>query len=172
MFESKQALVGHPNLILETLKDVLDEKGFHFRSTPKELHGGNEWNSIHCAIDSKELGANFDLQQCPGCCAVLTVSYVRVDPWSFESFNYVLELIEEAAFKAGFGSVMMTQVVPAYSKMLWKQEAWIKCLDRKWVASPAFRNAKSGNLVVYLTKDLEQKGKKQGLEFKIEEERQ
>jgi len=82
-------------------------------------------------------------------------------------FNHVLELIEQAAHEAGFGSVMMTQVVPAYSKMFWKQEAWIKCLDRKWIASPAFRNAKSGNLVVYLTKDLEQKGKRQGLEFKM-----
>ncbi len=168
----ERSLVGHPNLILETLREILEERGFDFKSTPKELHGFNEWNIVHCEIHHKDLWAGFDLQQCPGCCAVLVISYVKTDPWSFGAFNHVLELIEQAAHEAGFGSVMMTQVVPAYSKMFWKQEAWIKCLERKWVASPAFRNAKSGNLVVYLTKDLEQKGKKQGLEFKIEEERQ
>jgi len=167
MLGKVQPQVGHPNLILETLKDTLTERGFEFESIPKELHAGNEWNSIHCKIGSDNLAGGFDLQQCPGCCAVLIVSYVRLDPWNFGAFDYVLKLIEEAAFNAGFGSVMMTQVVPAYSKMFWERECWIKCLDREWVVSPAFRNAKSGNLVVYLTKDLEQAGKKAGLEVHL-----
>ena len=58
----------------------------------------------------------------------------------------------------------MTQVVPAYTEYMWKKEPWHQVLSRGWRRSDPFRNAKSGNLVVYLIKDLEQPAKREGLE--------
>ncbi len=157
--------VLHPNLILETLKDICDERGYSLESVPKKLDRENEWKDVYCTIEGKEFQTRFDVQQHPGCCAILDLSYVKVYPWSQEAFDFVMQLVEEAAFNAGFATVMMTQYVPGYSKLLWKHEPWIKGLDRGWLFIPPMRNAKSGNLVTILTKDLGQKGKVQGLEF-------
>ena len=160
--------VLHPNFILEALNELSQGGEFQFKSNPRKLDAEREWHDIFCNLDTKDIESHFHLQQCPGCCAVLIVSYVRVHPWTQQSFDAVLQIIEEAAKMAGFGSVMMSQVVPNYSKMFWKEEAWIKCLDRGWEPSKAFRNGKSGNLVAYLTKDLEQKDKRKGLEFPVQ----
>jgi hypothetical protein len=159
--------LGHPNLILITLHELAEEQGFRFTSRPDQLHGFNEWNKIGCRIESENLGADFELQQMPGCCAVLTLSYLNVGPYTKENFDYIVKIIEDATFNAGFGSLVMTQVVPAFTKSTWKNEPWILCLDRGWVASDPFRNAKSGNLVVYLTQDMKQKGKRAGMEVPI-----
>lgn len=155
---------AHPNLILEAMREISKEQEFKFKSRPKELGGYNEWDQIDCALNTPKFNSSFNLQQCPGCCAVLIVSYMRLDPWTKGNFDEALKIIEQAAFQAGFGSVLMTQVVGNYSKMFWKNESWIKCLDRGWVSAPPFMNAKSGNIVVYLTKDLGQRVKRVGLE--------
>lgn len=160
----RRVSVFHDNIILHTLHELSQDRGFELWSSPEVLDRLNEWDPIKCRIETKYFDAGFDLQQCPGCCAVLILSYIKVRPYSQEHFNQVVEIVEDAAKLAGFGSVLMTQVVPAYSKMLWKDEPWIKCLDRGWVASEPFRNGKSGNLCVYLTKDLKQPGKVKGLE--------
>lgn len=156
--------VFHDNLILETMREIAQERGYKFKSIPEVLKGFNEWNSVNCAMFTKEFYVMFDVQQMPGCCAVLALSYVKPEPRTVENFDTVVQFVEEAAYRASFGSVVMTQVVPAYSKMLWKEQLWIKCLDREWVASPPFCNAKSGNLVTYLTRDLGQKGQVEGFE--------
>lgn len=159
---------GHANIILETMKQNAEERGYAFDSIPGELYRHNEWSQVHCRLETKDYASEFQLQQMPGCCAFLTVSYLNTNPRrDRDVFDSVLQHIEAGAFDAGFASLCLTQVVPAYSKMLWSKEPWIKCLDRKYKHVGPFINAKSGNLVVWLIKDLEQKGKRQGLEVPI-----
>lgn len=164
MPEEVQTSIGvlHPNLILEALYKLRKEGGFELRSVPRKLNPKNEWESIFCHIDMIDMEAEFSLQQMPGCCAVLVVSYVRVSLPTQANFIRVLEIVEVAAKNAGFGSVVMTQVVPAFN--------WFPCLGHGWICSKPFRNAKSGNMVIYLTKDLQQEGKKQGFEFRVHRE--
>ena len=157
-------LVFHDNIILKTLPEVCEKVGMTFTSIPNCLTPQNEWDSINCKVFGKSFFAHFDLQQMPGCCAVLVLSYVKVRPWTLDNFDALVQLVEEGAHEAGFGSLMMSQVVPAYTKSEWDEEPWIKCLKRSWVASDPFRNAKSGNLCVYLTKDLKQSHKVRGME--------
>lgn len=166
--EVRHEAVFHPNLIIDTLREIAEEKTGYFKSIPPEVHGFSEWGDIGCTLETMAFQANFQLQQMPGCCAVLVLSYVKLYPHTQENFVKLLDIIEDAGFRAGFGSIMMTQVVPNYSKMFWDKELWIKCLDKGWKSSDPFRNAKSGNLVVYLTKDLGHKGKVKGLEFVTE----
>lgn len=162
--------VGHPNLIIEALRDNQEKGKYRFASNPKKAYGKAEWNSIQCWLRIGEVEAECQLQQMPGCCAVLVLSYIRTKPYSQENVDQVIQIVEQAANDAGFGSVVMTQVVPKFSRMFWNYEPWIKCLSRGWVASAAFRNAKSGNLVTYLTKDMKQPAKREGLEVPIYEE--
>lgn len=163
-------LVAHPNLILKTMRDVGKDVGFRFISHPKDFNCFSEWDDANCLIITKEYRARFHLQQMPGCCAALIIHHVEVRPYSQKTFDQVLKYIEEGACQAGFGSVMMAQVVPPLKydvRFKWEDEPWIKCLERAWQASEPFRNAKSGNLVIYLTKDLGQYGKRHGLEFQV-----
>ena len=160
----ESVMVFHDNKILEAMHKLAIEKGFTFSSSPQHLNLDNEWDSVDSFIELEDIHASFQIQQMPGCCAVLTLSYVNVAPWSYDNFDTIVKLVEEAAFAAGFGSIVMTQVVPAYTGYMWKNEPWHQVLSRGWRRSDPFRNAKSGNLVVYLTKDLEQPAKREGLE--------
>lgn len=162
--------LAHPNLIIETLKDLGKDQAIEVYTNPREMSPAFEWRSISVGIEHKDFAAEFDVQQMPGCCAVLVLSYIKANPFNQDTVDRVISFVEAAAKEAGFGSVVMTQVVPAFSRMLWKREPWIKCLDRGWEHSKGFINAKSGNIVVYLTKDLQQPGKKKGLEFKVKVE--
>jgi hypothetical protein len=164
----KRRLIGHSNIILETLSEVAEREGFKLHS---DLPIGRDigWDEAQVRLESEDLYVGFQLNQCPGCCAILIMSYVNMDHFTQGNFDYVLQMVEEAAFEAGFGSLMQTQVVPAYTPSTWRREPWIMCLDkgRGWAASPAFMNAKSGHLCVYLTKDLGHKRKMNGLEFPV-----
>jgi hypothetical protein len=166
-------VVDHQNYITDMLRDLAKERGFWFNSKPEHSWGMNDWSPVQCwmgdHIGPKKFKANFQVQQMPGCCAVLVLSYIQVKPWSYELFDQIVEFVEVAAKNAAFGSVAMTQCVPAFSKMLWKEEPWTKALDRGWVATPAFRNGKSGNLVTYLLKDLGQNAKVVGFEVRYVE---
>lgn len=162
--------IGHPNLIIKAMQDNQQEGGYEFKSQPANLEGATEWHPIHCTLEKDYMFASFSLQQMPGCCAVLVLSYIHPKPYTQENMDEVIKIVEQAASDAGFGSVMMTQVVPAFSKMFWSKEPWIRCLDREWVASPPFRNAKSGNLVTCLSKNMNQPNKKLGFEVPIYEE--
>lgn len=160
----RRSFVGHPNLILETLAELAKEKNWKFDSNPQRLWGENEWNGMTCWLDTPEFKSCFRLQQMPGCCAVLIAFYIDIEPYTQEAFDALLQAIEEAADAAGFGSVQMAQV-------LYKQDArlepWGLALKRDWRMSASFVNAKSGNAVVYLTKDLGQPGKRAGLEVQL-----
>lgn len=157
--------VDHPNFIIRTLRELGEELGYQLQISPKALNAANEWDNIFVTFRGKENQGQFHIQQMPGCCAVLIGSYIRVHPHSQKAFDETVNLIELAARRAGFGSVMLTQTIPESGDTIDEPWAWI--LSRDWVMSPAFRNAKSGNLVVYLTKDLQQEGKKAGFEFKV-----
>lgn len=161
-------VIDHSNRITEMLFKLADERDWKFTSNPLDSTW-HDWQPCMCYIDNKDFEASFQVQQMPGCCAVLVLSYVQVKPWSYELFDQIVEFVEVAAKNAAFGSVAMTQCVPAFSKMLWKEEPWTKALDRGWVATPAFRNGKSGNLVTYLLKDLGQNAKVAGFEVKYVE---
>ena len=156
-------MVGHPNLILETLPEICTRNGWGFKSNPKKLWGHNEWDSVHCRISAKEFEAVFMLQQMPGCCAVLTASYIDPEPRTPLYFNRVVEAIREAAYEAGFGSLILTQVL-SYNRF--DKHLWASLVGPFEISKP-FINAKSGNKVVYLTKDLGQKAKRSGLEIQL-----
>lgn len=136
------------------MNKLADEQGFWFSSDPGFFDGRNEWDRAICEIKDGNKGGVFQVQQMPGCCAVLTVFYVYPRPMVQEQFLVILNKIELAAKKAGFGSLLMAQTG--------KLEDWL-WLD--WEISQPFMNAKSGNNVMYLTKDLNQPGKVKGLEF-------
>lgn len=159
--------VGHRNYIIQALTENQQEGGYRFEAEPKEVGGQSDWDAIACFVKTATFEGNFCVQQMPGCCAVLVLSYIRTHPFTQETVDQVIAIVEKAAYDAGFGSVAMTQVVPAYSKMFWKKEPWIRCLDRNWTVHDPFRNAKSGNLCVYLTVNLNQPGKRDGLEVPI-----
>jgi hypothetical protein len=163
---AKKKFVGwaHPNFIIKSFRELCQERGYNFESNPRDFNGRSEWSTVAMHVETEEFEAGFEVAQHPGCCAILDMSYIKVHPFNKTTFDAVVQLAEQAAYDAGFGAIMLTQVVPAFSKMLWKDEPWIKCLDRGWMAAPVFRNAKSGNLVTIITKDLGQKEKKEGLE--------
>src|SRR5882762_9091179 len=114
-------MVGHPNLILETLPEICERNGWVFMSNPQKLWERNEWDAVHCQIIAKDFHAKFMLQQMPGCCAVLTASYIDPMPREQHYFNQVVEAIREAAYEAGFGSLLLTQVMSyrVIGKHLW-----------------------------------------------------
>ncbi len=160
-----RSMVGHPNLILETLPEMCAVNEWEFYSNPKRLWGENEWNKIFCKVHGKKFNASFEVQQMPGCCAVLIASYIDTNPWTDEAFIKVVGTISNAAYEAGFGSMMLSQVVLQGHKV--KEHVWAKLPEMGWVMSEPFINAKSGNKVVYLTKNLDQKGKVGGLEIAV-----
>lgn len=153
-------LVRHDNLILETLPEVCQKKGWKFYSRPKRLRGMNEWDNINCGISTPKFNSTFQLQQMPGCCAVLIASFIDPEPYTPENFDEVLKMIEEANYEAGFGSLLMAQVVT-------RKAIWSICLGRGWYKSDEFINAKSGNSVVYLHKNMNQRGKRNGFEIPV-----
>lgn len=158
-----RSMVGHPNLILETLPEEVEKRGWTIKHRPERLYGHNEWESVEVRVHAPKFRASFQLQQMPGCCAVLIASYIDPEPRVPSTFRTMLEAIINAAYEAGFGSLMLSQVLsndrPPH-KMLWGP-----ALDMGFVMSEPFINAKSGNKVVYLTKNLGQKGKVAGLEI-------
>lgn len=157
-------MVGHPNLILETLPDVAKEQGLQCKSNPPNFHNFNEWNGATVLLNGPKVEAKFMVQQMPGCCAILTASYIDVWPNDRDTFNKVVHIISDAAYEAGFGSLVLTQVVfkDDITKHLWGQLP-----NRGFLMSEPFINAKSGNRVVYLTKNLGQKAKRAGLEIPL-----
>jgi len=161
-----RAMVGHPNLILETLPDVCKARGWKLNSNPKHLWGENEWNKVWCRIQAPKFHSMFELQQMPGCCAVLIASYIDPFPREKNEFNLTIDAIKEAAYEAGFGSLMLSQVLH-YDRLHIKKHLWGDLLGWGFKMSEPFINAKSGNEVVYLTKNLEQVGKVRGLEIPV-----
>jgi len=161
----RRILVGHSNLILATLSEECEMKEWKFKSNPEELHGQNEWDNCQCVVWSKDFEWRFGVQQMPGCCAVLILHHVNAAPYTRENVNMAIELVERAAYKAGFGSVQMAQVVrlDGNGRPIVLPEPWAHCI-RRWKVSAQFINAKSGNAVVYLTKNLDQPGKRAGFE--------
>ena len=152
--------IAHPNLILKTLPEVCKQRNWQFASNPKALWGKNEWDTIYCRVQAPKFRSSFELQQMPGCCAVLIACFIKPDPYTRDNFDEVLSAIESASYEAGFGSLLMAQVV-------YDDAIWPVCLKRDWIMSDKFVNAKSGNKVVYLTKNLEQKNKRYGLEVQV-----
>ncbi len=157
-----RSFVGHPNLILETLPEICEKLGWKFMSLPKQFRAHNEWDAAFCHIGAKDFRCSFQVQQMPGCCAVLTASYIDPEPREPFFFNKVVEVIREAAYEAGFGSLVLTQVM-SYEKL--KKHLWGSVPG--FNMSQPFINAKSGNKVVYLTKDLGQIAKRDGLEIQL-----
>ena len=160
-----RSFVGHPNLIVETLEEVCAAYNYEFASNPNKLWGNNEWNRINCQIKAPKFKAHFEVQQMPGCCAVLIASYLDPKPYTQNNFVTLVGTIGNAAYEAGFGSMMLSQVVRPRTKP--KEHIWGPLLDMGWVMSEPFINAKSGNQVVYLTVNLAQKGKREGLEIPV-----
>jgi hypothetical protein len=157
-----RSMVGHPNLILETLPEECDKRGWGMESHPKRLWGENEWNNIHVRVEAPKFKASFDVQQMPGCCAVLIASYIDPEPYVKYNFLETIGAITDAAREAGFGSLMLSQVL---TKRYLRDQIWEGLLRKDWEMSKPFINAKSGNKVVYLTKNLGQKGKIEGMEI-------
>jgi hypothetical protein len=164
MTRRARSLVGHPNLIVDTMNDIARDEGYEIETNPPHLWGQNEWDTVYVKLSDKKLQATFQVQQMPGCCAVLIASYFEIVPHTKETFNTVIGFLERANQEAGFGSLMLSQVL--YEKN-GRKHVWGGLLDEGWEMSKPFVNAKSGNQVVYLTKDMGQKGKRNGLEIQL-----
>jgi len=149
--EITRSLAKHPNLITETLIEVCVEKGVAFAANPMVLSAFNEWDPIICKIKTKTCQAEFHLQQMPGCCAVMILYFLHPSPNTEKNFKEVLEIIEEATKRAAFGSLLMAQVIP--DKGI-RDANWHLAMTMGYVLHPFFTNPKSGNKVVYLTKDM------------------
>lgn len=147
---------AHPNFFLREMNVLAHDEGFKFESTPKAFSPLNEWDDAFCEIDGVD-GGLFHAQQMPGCCAVLVVSHVYPKKMTQENFLKILERVEKAAKKAGFGSLLMAQTG--------QPENWEFLMNKGWDIDAPFVNAKSGNHVMYISKNLEQPGKVKGLEF-------
>jgi len=124
----------------------------------------NEWDGIHARVEGKGFYSSFALQQMPGCCAVLTASYIDPEPYKPDEFRKVVQAIAEATRRAGFGSLILTQVIKMNIPL--NKHVWFSIMGDGFEMSEPFINAKSGNSVVYLTKDLEQDGKIAGMEVR------
>lgn len=153
-------IARHDNIILETLAELAKERKWDFKSKPDHFAGFNEWDDAYCALESEKFFCRFAVQQMPGCCAALILHHVEPDPYTQETFDEALAAIEVATKEAGFGSLMMAQVTRRRGN-----EIWSNCVKNGWLMSKPFINAKSGNDVVYLTKDMQQPGKVAGLEI-------
>jgi hypothetical protein len=147
----------HPNFFLREMKNLAFADDFGFLSEPKDFTPLNEWEQAYCTIEVSGVRGTFQIQQMPGCCAVLVVFFVRPIEPTRENFLKILSKIEVAAKSAGFGSLLMAQVGT--------EADWNWMFLAGWILSEPFTNAKSGNKVLYLTKDLGQPGKVSGLEF-------
>lgn len=166
--EEQRTVVDHANHILRELRNVVEGTKFSVYSNPKDLAYAHDWDGVYVSLTvrtayntTKDV-AVFQLQQMPGCCAIMTVSYLRVDNRVI-SFTETMEIIEKAAKRAAFGSIVMTQVV--FNDMKLKSHLWYPLVaDLGYVMSKSFVNGKSGNDVVYLTKDLGQGAKMEGFE--------
>jgi hypothetical protein len=164
---AKRVIVDHANHIMEMLRDVADEKGLSIETQPDDLAFQHDWRAGHVTLHNKKWTlAHFQVQQMPGCCAIMTLSYVEYRDPKQLSFEGVVEIVEEAAKRAAFGSLVLTQVVREEISLA--KHSWHKLVrDHEFVMSPPFINAKSGNKVVYLTKDLGQQGKMDGFETRV-----
>jgi hypothetical protein len=168
---SRKRVVDHANHILEYLREVAHERGLHVFSDPREVVYVDDWGNVHVWIaNSKEDGtpkreiAEFRLQQMPGCCAILTMSYVHTNP-KYMTFAGAVELVCEAAKRAAFGSVCLTQVV---NRERAEKCEWFSIVSYgSFKMSQWFINAKSGNRVVYLTRNLGQVGQMEGFEEEV-----
>jgi len=166
MKTEERSLVFHPNYILDALGEMAQENGWKMESQPRRAEFHNEWGQMEVElIFNKKEFATFKVQQLPGCCAVLVANHIMPSVFTREAFDDVLTVIETAAFKAGFGSLMMAQVLNKAEDF--SREVWSKCIEGgDWITSVPFVNAKSGNKVVYLTKNLGQPGQRSGLEHR------
>ena len=165
---AKRIVVDHANHILEHLRDVAAERGLKCFSWPDDLAYKADWREAGVWLTKlNKKGepeydvAQFRLQQMPGCCAILTMSYVETKQNEMTMLQ-VVELVAEAAKLAAFGSLCLTQVLrrpqPKYNE-------WYSLVtDGGFLMSEPFINAKSGNSVVYLTRDLGQARKMDGFE--------
>lgn len=125
----------------------------------------HDWGLKNVQMQFKDWGGRAQIQQMPGCCAIMTISYVGVNPDTPETFTKTIGLITAAAKKAAFGSIVLTQVCHGRDE----RELWYPLLKEGFIKSPEFVNAKSGNRVAYLTKDLGQTGQMEGFEEWFEE---
>lgn len=161
----------HANHILEKLRNVVRARNLYMDSNPRELLHVDDWGRTIVRIaaplkNNKLLEiASFHLQQMPGCCAILTMSYVNTRP-AMMSFADAVEIVEDAAKRAAFGSIVLTQVINPRWKV--EKHEWYSLVDeREFLMSKPFINGKSGNQVVYLTKNLGQDDKMAGFEERI-----
>jgi len=157
--------VLHPNVFVDVLKKLCEDRGFECETVPSASKPSLDWEQISCAFATKDFTVHFRAQQMPACCAVLVIGYINVAPATEQNYDAALKIIEEATYTSGFGSLLMTQVVRPERGLqgYW----WSLGLKRGWQASELFRNAKSGNEVVYLTKNMGHEHKMPGLEFDV-----
>lgn len=140
----------HSNYMPEILREKfteLDGKMFIGGQTD------NDWGMMHVRFSVDEgFAGGFQLQQLPGCCAIMTLSYVQLREDTQENFSRIVKIVEDAARDGAFAMLMLSQV---YHGNL-KNEPWGNLPKEGFKMSAPALNAKSFNNVVLLTKDLKQ----------------
>lgn len=160
----------HANHLGRELIRVVNEEP-EWRVNPEsDVDAGADWDNKHITLDvmHKETwtpAAYFAAQQLPGCCAIMILSYVRYAR-QVADFAKVTRWVEQASKRAAFGMLMLTQVVSRAQaeKKDYSLETWFPLLDEGYTVSEPFMNAKSGNFVVTITKNLGQDAKMAGFE--------
>lgn len=108
------------------------------------------FQAIHVLVyqRGKEFGvASFDLEQCPGCCAVGITSFMRLADMNEKKLNFMTDIREQIAKKAKWGVLIATLTEHQSA-----ENAVLK--TRGWGNTPMFFNPKTGNGVYIWRKDL------------------
>lgn len=166
----------HANHIGRELIRVMNDEP-EWRVNPhSDVDEGADWDSKQITLDVSHKGkwkpaANFMVQQVPGCCAIMTLSYVRYAR-QVADFAKVTHWVEQAAKQSAFGMLMLTQVVgrKQAKRKDYSLEPWFPLLEQGYVVSEPFMNAKSGNFVVTITKNLGQEVKMAGFETAVDKD--
>jgi hypothetical protein len=146
--------IDHRNHIVRELYNVVEPTDWEI-DAKKSILETNDWDSKQVELvkfdgNKGTPAARFQVQQLPGCCAVMTLSYVQYHA-KLSSFVEVTRIVEEAAKRAAFGSLMLTQVIGERYKA--ENYDWFPLVrDHGYEMSEPFLNGKSGNKVVYLSR--------------------
>jgi len=136
--------------VLEEMKyEIADAFGFEAEDIGFEVSIGG-WQKAHVAVyPVGKCGAfaSFDLEQCPGCCAIGITSFMRLAEGLEKQLNFMTYVRERIAKEAKYGVLMAT--------ITEHQKFELKMLDaRGWHPGSAFRNPKTKNTLQIWTKDL------------------
>ena len=126
-------------------------KGGFYASASIDREGKQRTDQFSLIQKNKGINvATFNFAQLPGCCGVGVLYYISprgTKETAIKWAKLVITTVEKAAFKAGFGSLMLSQ----------KSDSSInEILEDRGYVWTSFRNGKTDNFIRIFTLDLKQ----------------